>query len=79
MGFVRLRISVIKSMRKAICVMALLSLNINIAWSQSTLKAGGEIAASHHLTNNEPLLLLLFGLFLFSVATGIKLKLLKGN
>jgi len=31
------------------------------------------------LTEVEPLLLLLFGLFLFSVATGIKLKLARAN
>lgn len=34
--------------------------------------------SSFILTEVEPLLLLLFGLLLFSVATGIKLKLLKG-
>ena len=35
-------------------------------------------SSSSVLTEVEPLLLLLFGLLLFSVATGIKLKLLKG-
>ena len=34
--------------------------------------------SSSVLTEVEPLLLLLFGLLLFSVATGIRLKLLKG-
>ena len=34
--------------------------------------------SSSVLTEVEPLLLLIFGLLLFSVATGIKLKLLKG-
>jgi len=50
----------------------------NSGWAQSTLKATGYIASDGQTTINEPLLLLLFGLLLFSVATGIKLKFLKG-
>jgi len=48
-----------------------------VLWTQSSLIAMGEIASASHTTINEPLLLLLFGLLLFSVATGIKLKLLE--
>lgn len=51
----------------------------NALGAQSSLKVTGEIASAGQttITINEPLLLLLFGLLLFSVATGIKLKLLK--
>jgi len=45
---------------------------------KSALKASGYIASAGKTTINEPLLLLLFGLLLFFVATGIKLKFLKG-
>jgi len=49
----------------------------NALGTQSSLKITSEIASANQTTINEPLLLLLFGLLLFSVATGIKLKLLK--
>jgi hypothetical protein len=40
---------------------------------------GKSNRSSSDLTEVEPLLLLLFGLLLFSVATGIRRKLLKGS
>ncbi len=55
----------------------MLILITNTIWALSAMKAKGEIASATQITINEPLLLLLFGLLLFSVATVIKLKLLK--
>ena len=68
-------------MLKVISVMSFNLLITNAAWAQSSLratgKATGDIATASPITINEPLLLLLFGLLLFFVATGIKLKLIK--
>jgi hypothetical protein len=77
MGFVCLHISLIRGMLKVICVMAFNLLGANAVWAQSSLKARGEVASASQITINEPLLLLLFGVLLFSVATGIKLMLIK--
>jgi hypothetical protein len=80
MGLVCLHINVIRGMLKAIGVMALSLLGPDTVWAQSSLKAPAEIVSASQITTNEPLLLLLLGLLLFSVATGIKLKLIKrGN
>jgi len=71
--------NIIRSLLKVIGFMAFVLLVTNAALAQSSLKATGQIASASHtkITEFEPLLLLLFGLLLFSVATGIKLKLLK--
>ncbi len=53
---------------------------ISDIWAQTTARdAPGGVSkkSTFIMTDVEPLLLLLFGLLLFSVATGIKLKLLK--
>jgi len=77
MGFVYLHLNVIRGMLKAISVMAFNLLVTNASWAHSSVKAAGDVASASPITINEPLLLLLFGLLLFSVATGIKLKLIK--
>ena len=68
----------LSNLLKVIGFMAFFTLMTGPVWAQSSLKAIGYIASAGQTTINEPLLLLLFGLLLFSVATGIKLKILKG-
>lgn len=77
MGFVCLHIRLIRGMLNVISVVAFNLLGASAVLAQSSLKTAGEIAPASQVTMNEPLLLLLFGLLLFSVATGINLKLIK--
>jgi hypothetical protein len=71
--------NIIRSLLKFIGFVAFILLSANAVLAQSSLKATGKVASASHttITEVEPLLLLLIGLLLFSVATGIKLKLLK--
>jgi len=71
--------NITRSLLKFVGFVAFILLSINGVLAQSSLKATGQVASASHtkITEVEPLLLLLVGLLLFSVATGIKLKLIK--
>ena len=71
--------NIFRGLLKFLGSVAFILLSISAVLAQSTLKATGKVASASHtkITEVEPLLLLLIGLLLFSVATGIKLKLIK--
>ena len=71
--------NITRSLLKFVGFVAFILLSINGVLAQSSLKATGKVASASHtqITEVEPLILLLIGLLLFSVATGIKLKLIK--